>query len=164
MSWSFFVCFFFQAEDGIRDDLVTGVQTCALPICAGSGERAADPLRAGGDAPPRDGRLVPPRGRGPGGGDGARQHGGDQEARRGGAGALDHVVVWGGGGGAAAEARGGATRPAALPGDRRHPPTRQAADAGARGVPGDARGPPPVARVGRGAGGRGRGPSPTPRA
>src|SRR5258708_8548007 len=27
--------FFFQAEDGIRDDLVTGVQTCALPICNG---------------------------------------------------------------------------------------------------------------------------------
>src|SRR5947208_9106281 len=26
------VPFFFQAEDGIRDDLVTGVQTCALPI------------------------------------------------------------------------------------------------------------------------------------
>src|SRR5258708_17500676 len=26
------LCFFFQAEDGIRDDLVTGVQTCALPI------------------------------------------------------------------------------------------------------------------------------------
>src|SRR6476660_3650036 len=26
--------FFFQAEDGIRDDLVTGVQTCALPIWA----------------------------------------------------------------------------------------------------------------------------------
>src|SRR5258708_10322803 len=25
--------FFFQAADGIRDDLVTGVQTCALPIC-----------------------------------------------------------------------------------------------------------------------------------
>src|SRR5438552_14715829 len=24
--------FFFQAEDGIRDDLATGVQTCALPI------------------------------------------------------------------------------------------------------------------------------------
>src|SRR5207247_4068620 len=24
--------FFFQAEDGIRDPLVTGVQTCALPI------------------------------------------------------------------------------------------------------------------------------------
>src|SRR5690606_40480977 len=28
---SFF--FFFQAEDGIRDFHVTGVQTCALPIC-----------------------------------------------------------------------------------------------------------------------------------
>src|SRR5262249_56885035 len=26
------VCFFFQAEDGIRDWSVTGVQTCALPI------------------------------------------------------------------------------------------------------------------------------------
>src|SRR5204863_6863767 len=25
--------FFFQAEDGIRDLYVTGVQTCALPIC-----------------------------------------------------------------------------------------------------------------------------------
>src|SRR2546430_8302409 len=28
--WCFF---FFQAEDGIRDLTVTGVQTCALPIC-----------------------------------------------------------------------------------------------------------------------------------
>ena len=28
--WFFF---FFQAEDGIRDIGVTGVQTCALPIC-----------------------------------------------------------------------------------------------------------------------------------
>src|SRR5690606_39575031 len=27
------VAFFFQAEDGIRDFHVTGVQTCALPIC-----------------------------------------------------------------------------------------------------------------------------------
>src|SRR5260370_9972886 len=26
--------FFFQAEDGIRDSSVTGVQTCALPICS----------------------------------------------------------------------------------------------------------------------------------
>src|SRR5258708_15733947 len=33
MLYSLFVFFFFfQAEDGIRDDLVTGVQTCALPI------------------------------------------------------------------------------------------------------------------------------------
>src|SRR5256886_10617019 len=30
--YSVFVFFFFQAEDGIRDLTVTGVQTCALPI------------------------------------------------------------------------------------------------------------------------------------
>src|SRR2546430_10954841 len=30
--WIWFI-FFFQAEDGIRDLTVTGVQTCALPIC-----------------------------------------------------------------------------------------------------------------------------------
>src|SRR3989440_6866288 len=30
----FLFFFFFQAEDGIRDLIVTGVQTCALPICA----------------------------------------------------------------------------------------------------------------------------------
>src|SRR3989449_3493838 len=34
--------FFFQAEDGIRDVAVTGVQTCALPIC---GRRAAEGAR-----------------------------------------------------------------------------------------------------------------------
>ena len=28
----FCLFFFFQAEDGIRDHCVTGVQTCALPI------------------------------------------------------------------------------------------------------------------------------------
>ena len=32
--WSLVVVFFFQAEDGIRDRLVTGVQTCALPSSA----------------------------------------------------------------------------------------------------------------------------------
>src|SRR2546425_12966852 len=31
--------FFFQAEDGIRDKLVTGVQTCALPIWAWANQR-----------------------------------------------------------------------------------------------------------------------------
>src|SRR5207302_8026095 len=31
-SGGWFVFFFFQAEDGIRDFHVTGVQTCALPI------------------------------------------------------------------------------------------------------------------------------------
>src|SRR5207247_7751327 len=35
-----FLCFFFQAEDGIRDPLVTGVQTCALPISAGANPMA----------------------------------------------------------------------------------------------------------------------------
>src|SRR5207244_9132846 len=52
--------FFCQAEYGIRDDLVTGVQTCALPISSGdtkqiglayakaiAGARAADRLGVG---------------------------------------------------------------------------------------------------------------------
>src|SRR5437879_13040125 len=34
--------FFFQAEDGIRDTSVTGVQTCALPICLLGASLAAD--------------------------------------------------------------------------------------------------------------------------
>src|SRR2546426_9578993 len=45
----FILFFFFQAEDGIRDYKVTGVQTCALPIC----ERARwweGELRAGAGA------------------------------------------------------------------------------------------------------------------
>src|SRR6478672_13908849 len=49
-----FVCFFFffQAEDGIRDLIVTGVQTCALPI---SGiERRPVPVRSGGCVIPSD--------------------------------------------------------------------------------------------------------------
>src|SRR5690625_6321763 len=44
--------FFFQAEDGIRDRNVTGVQTCALPISAGPNhwwptatDLSASPLR-----------------------------------------------------------------------------------------------------------------------
>src|SRR5215510_15672385 len=37
--------FFFQAEDGIRDGHVTGVQTCALPIWDGG---RADVLRTAG--------------------------------------------------------------------------------------------------------------------
>src|SRR5438552_8744955 len=32
--WMVAMIFFFQPEDGIRDDLVTGVQTCARPIYA----------------------------------------------------------------------------------------------------------------------------------
>src|SRR5689334_24542263 len=59
---SFF--FFFQAEDGIRDGTVTGVQTCALPIYLG-GPLNGDgrPAGAGRRAPHRlydaDGRRVP---------------------------------------------------------------------------------------------------------
>src|SRR5690349_24161342 len=37
--------FFFQAEDGIRDLYVTGVQTCALPISRGIHARASEILR-----------------------------------------------------------------------------------------------------------------------
>src|SRR5574338_1243374 len=32
--------FFFQAEDCIRDAMVTGVQTCALPVLSGAGSAA----------------------------------------------------------------------------------------------------------------------------
>src|SRR5207247_4179773 len=45
---SVLLVFFFQAEDGIRDPLVTGVQTCALPISHGGRARRAPgpPVRA----------------------------------------------------------------------------------------------------------------------
>src|SRR2546430_9262680 len=39
--------FFFQAEDGIRDLTVTGVQTCALPICAWVQARSSSGVNAG---------------------------------------------------------------------------------------------------------------------
>src|SRR2546430_12006935 len=42
---SAFFFFFFQAEDGIRDLTVTGVQTCALPICFASLLRGTDRIR-----------------------------------------------------------------------------------------------------------------------
>src|SRR5271170_1320302 len=45
--WSYF--FFFQAEDGIRDPLVTGVQTCALPIWP---EWCGQPEESGGRVSP----------------------------------------------------------------------------------------------------------------
>src|SRR2546425_1872683 len=50
--WSLLFFFFFQAEDGIRDKLVTGVQTCALPISDASsglllvGTLVLDPVAA----------------------------------------------------------------------------------------------------------------------
>src|SRR3712207_7745399 len=62
------VVFFFQAEDGIRDIGVTGVQTCALPICTLEALAQAVPVEdvipqhqrdaVGSDeAPPDDKRL-----------------------------------------------------------------------------------------------------------
>src|SRR5205823_10424078 len=60
-------------EDGIRDKLVTGVQTCALPICAAARKDASAPARA---------QQPPARDR-PGVGGGARGHGpapADQQA------------------------------------------------------------------------------------
>src|SRR2546427_34574 len=40
LTMHFFLFFFFQAEDGIRDLTVTGVQTCALPISAAAKKHA----------------------------------------------------------------------------------------------------------------------------
>src|SRR5206468_5531976 len=48
--------FFFQAEDGIRDLIVTGVQTCALPISAGARSRGSEPAgRPCSSSPPARG-------------------------------------------------------------------------------------------------------------
>src|SRR5699024_11857706 len=53
--------FFFQAEDGIRDRNVTGVQTCALPISVsmGSGQIPSRPAAAASSAPPSAGATPP---------------------------------------------------------------------------------------------------------
>src|SRR5712664_4659435 len=55
------VFYFFQAEDGIRDLIVTVVQTCALPIWS-RGARPLEPASvardsAGSRAPPAPGRT-----------------------------------------------------------------------------------------------------------
>src|SRR5229473_2207612 len=63
--------FFFQAEDGIRDKLVTGVKTCALPIYRVRGSAACP----GGVLP--EAGLVVPRGRGL-----RRTWGGDRSRRK----------------------------------------------------------------------------------
>src|SRR5437773_11283712 len=59
----YYVFFFFQAEDGIRDRDVTGVQTCALPISgAGADPRAriwTSPLRPRAQPGPAPGRGRP---------------------------------------------------------------------------------------------------------
>src|SRR2546430_12511209 len=51
--------FFFQAEDGIRDLTVTGVQTCALPICrAAPARRCANGAGRRSPAYPRAARCT----------------------------------------------------------------------------------------------------------
>src|SRR5204863_907369 len=52
----FFFFFFFQAEDGIRDLYVTGVQTCALPILGRNGFGPG--ATYGGDGPAEQRTLV----------------------------------------------------------------------------------------------------------
>src|SRR5690625_8001967 len=56
------IFFFLQAEEGIRDGHVTGVQTCALPICPTAdtlGEHDGEPVIQveGAQTHPTDGRL-----------------------------------------------------------------------------------------------------------
>src|SRR5688572_32967270 len=56
--------FFFQAEDGIRDLTVTGVQTCALPISGRGGEAVRRPPPGGAERPggaAGGGGVLPPR-------------------------------------------------------------------------------------------------------
>src|SRR5256886_11404221 len=64
------VFFFFQAEDGIRDLTVTGVQTCALPIYDsvrdGQAQTGAAPDFFGGEEGVEDALLEPFRDAGPG--------------------------------------------------------------------------------------------------
>src|SRR6266436_573161 len=56
---NFYFFFFFQAEDGIRDVAMTGVQTCALPIYRRlAGREIADgPVADPGRSQTREGRL-----------------------------------------------------------------------------------------------------------
>src|SRR2546425_12151518 len=53
--------FFFQAEDGIRDKLVTGVQTCALPISRVAGGRCPPTPPPGRRGRPCGGSAPAPR-------------------------------------------------------------------------------------------------------
>src|SRR5690606_39598791 len=51
--------FFFQAEDGIRDFHVTGVQTCALPIWSSTAASSHDRVRRGASRLPRSRADLP---------------------------------------------------------------------------------------------------------
>src|SRR2546422_5278243 len=64
VSSRFDIFFFFQAEDGIRDVAVTGVQTCALPISeastADNSSTASTVIRRLPPAPPWDSGMSMP--------------------------------------------------------------------------------------------------------
>src|SRR2546426_867191 len=85
--------FFFQAEDGIRDYKVTGVQTCALPIWAvvagGARQvrRRASGTGAGDRQAPRRGRRVDGRRHG------VRPHEPDPDAGRDGGGVRRQLAL-----------------------------------------------------------------------
>src|SRR5207237_6878024 len=53
-----YIFFFFQAEDGIRDSSVTGVQTCALPISSRASPGTPRAGRCGGTKRPRNGLAM----------------------------------------------------------------------------------------------------------
>src|SRR5436305_14796024 len=71
------VFFFFQAEDGIRDADVTGVQTCALPISRDADRQGHDDLP---ERRPLERDRWPPGRDGPR--SGGRTHHGRSEERR----------------------------------------------------------------------------------
>src|SRR2546421_7632381 len=90
------VFFFFQAEDGIRDLIVTGVQTCALPICptreeaggtrwkrsaARPGSACRAPLTSAGGRPRRSARERPRRDQSPAARRGSEERRGGEECR-----------------------------------------------------------------------------------
>src|SRR5947207_6102080 len=75
------VSFFLQAEDGIRDHCVTGVQTCALPICVR--RHLAYERRGLGVCYRRDGGTVRPAGGAAGRGEGTVRSGFSAWRRRG---------------------------------------------------------------------------------
>src|SRR5712675_2737033 len=78
-----FFFFFFQAEDGIRDVAVTGVQTCALPISGWEPPLACGPSPSERCSRPRGSELAGPCGADPcdagtcGGGESAGRGAGD---------------------------------------------------------------------------------------
>src|SRR2546426_7851762 len=121
---STFFFFFFQAEDGIRDYKVTGVQTCALPICGDPGPQQAAGLADEGGAA---GRAAGPRA--------ARDPHATQDGLPGSRGSLVSRQVLAGGG----RIRAGAASPRAraIPGSVPQAPrgTAPGADVGARPAP-----------------------------